>query len=788
MNRPLLLFSIALIMGILTAFYSGSILIIVFFTVIISLILIFLKRQLGLKGYLVAGIITFFLLGTIEYLFVSSSIENRFSGFIGENVSLRGYLVSEPDIKEQKITYVMKTYEIAAEEDIKEVKGKVLVTVLRGENSKIYRYGQELEISGVLRLPKGSRNPGGFDYSRYLAGAGISATIFSREYNIRLLGSVKRNILIKSGLFLRERIVSVVNSSLPKQQAGLLNGMLIGHRDGLEDNVQEAFSNAGLSHIMAVSGSNIVFIIFPLAFFFKRIGVRKNQSNTIIILILILFVYITGFSPSVVRAVIMAVIVLTAQIIKREPDVFTSIALAAVILLLYNPYVLFDVGFQLSFGATLSLVLFYKIIKEKLSFSFIPKLLTDLLAVTFAAQIGVLPITAYHFNKISVISVFSNIFVVPLTGVITVLGFILAIVGQISLLFSKLIGLFCNTLLTFILYVTKISSELPFAALKLATPGIVLILTYYTAAFYFLWYRPIHRPEKRIKPVYCVMIFMLIIGSFFIYKILPGRLEAVFVDVGQGDCTFIKSHTGKTILIDGGGSGANTGSGSDIGENTVIPFLFDYGVTSIDTVIATHGHEDHIGGLLYVLGEMNVRKLIIPDIFDKKEFKKLIDMAGRRGIPVYKCSKGDMIRLDSKTYLEVIHPVRNFKIDKSYSNNSSLVLKLKYKAISILFAGDIEMEAEDILLEDKSDLKADVLKVAHHGSLYSTSEAFIDSVRPEAAVICVGNNNFGHPGMGTLDRIRNNNIEIFRTDECGAVMFASDGEKISVRKTIGEMK
>ena len=210
--------------------------------------------------------------------------------------------------------------------------------------------------------------------------------------------------------------------------------------------------------------------MLPLIFIFKKLRVRHNIAGILTIAFLIMYTYITGFEPSVLRAVIMGIVMLLGKILMRETDVFTTISFSALLLLIYSPYMLFNIGFQLSFAATLSLVLLYKRIKQLLSFKFLPGAVADVLSATIAAQVGVLPITLYYFNKLSVISLLSNLLVVPLIEIITILGMIMAVLGQISIVFSQLLGFVNCFPLSFVLYVTRISASLPFATVRLATP------------------------------------------------------------------------------------------------------------------------------------------------------------------------------------------------------------------------------------------------------------------------------------------------------------------------------
>jgi competence protein ComEC len=782
MKRPLFLFAISIIAGIVSGQVSRSYLFVIL-TVILIILGVFLIN-IKFKGllYIFIGIIIFYSVGAIEYLYTDNSNTDKFIDFAEKEIVIKGVVNSEPDIRESKVIYVIETSEIKSGKSIYKMKGKILLTTLKDDLGQVFGYGNNIEINGQLSIPKGRRNPGGFDYKNFLAKSGISATIFASKDNIKVYEGIKQNVFINVGSNIRNGIINVINKSLPTDQAGLLNGMLIGYKAGLSKEVQGNFSDSGLSHIMAVSGMNVAFIVMPLVFLFKKFYIKQKIANSIIIVLLILFVFIAGFSPSVVRAVIMGIVILIGQMIRRESDVITSMSLAAIILLIYNPYTFFDIGFQLSFAATFSLVLFYKNIKGMLNFKYIPGFLADLLAVTLAAQIGVYPLIIYYFNKISVISVISNIIVVPMVEAITIIGFIMAAVGQVNIVFSQLIGYINCSFLTFILFISKNIINLPFAVIKVTTPSGGLVFSYYIVVLYFLWLKPKYKLKVR-KKYYAAVLF--VIAVIIIIRIAtPKSLEVVFIDVGQGDSELIRTASGKTVLIDGGGYNSTTNPDSNIGDTTIIPFLLDYGVSKLDIVIATHGHEDHIQGLRPVLQSFNVGRLVLPDWPDETEFNSLLDITKARRIPLSKCEAGDNIKLDDKTSLKVLYPVKGTEEVISDLNEHSLVAKLIYKKISVLFTGDLDESVENVLIKGKADIKADVLKVPHHGSVYSTHQSFLDVVRPSAAVISVGKNTFGHPSPVVLDRLKSFGVKVFRTDQSGAIILRSDGNKIKISTTV----
>jgi len=783
MKRPLVLFSLALMAGIIAASASGSYFLIFSTTLLAISIIIAISRRLPiLVLYISIGTLIFYSAGAFEYLYLSKVNEKRFLEYADEQVIIRGLVDSEADIRELRVLYIIIAKEIECSGKAEKVGGKILLTVMKNADTCYLDYGREIEISGRLTLPKGRRNPGAFDYRRYLAQSGISGLIFADRDNIKAGVNSYGNPLIKSGLAVRRKIINVIDKSLPEQQAGLLNGMLIGYREGLSDNVQEVFSDAGLTHIMAVSGANIAFIMMPLLFVFKKLRLRQIVSNIIVIGILVFFVFVTGFEASVMRAVIMAIVILSGQILRREADIYTSLAFAAVLLLLQNPYTLFNIGFQLSFAATLSLVLFYRNIKSMIKIKLLPGFVSDTLAATVSAQLGVLPITALYFNKVSIISVASNLIVVPVLEVITIAGSLMAVLGQFSITLSRIIGYANCTFLSFVLFISRITADFPYAVIRIVTPSCLILIVYYLLVAFFLWYKPMHKPK--IKPVYYMAVSGAAVIIICVSILLPKQLEVFFIDVGQGDSVFIRTSTGRTVLIDGGGKSSKLNNGSDIGETVIIPFLLDYGVSKLDLVVATHGHDDHLQGLIPVLRDLEVENLVLPDNGNEKEFDILLEISGSKDTKVSKCSRGDTIRLDNKTFLSVLHPVKGFRTINSSLNNGSLVLKLNYMEASVLLTGDIEKEVEELLLKDGAYIEADVLKVAHHGSDTSTTREFLDGVEPKAAVISVGNNNFGHPSASVVERLKDTKIQLFRTDVNGAVILTTNGRKIRFKSMI----
>ncbi|OPX43501.1 ComEC family competence protein [Ruminiclostridium hungatei] len=749
---------------------------------------VILFNKLGKKAGLLFLCLLFFCGGGLLLIKSENKYLLELEEYYGKQISLEGYIDSEVETFPDRLRFVFRADRFGlSSERTGNIDAKLIVNIygLEGSASAVYKkisYRTRLSLRAVLDRPKGAVNPGGFNYQRYLATVGVSGTInILNGRDMEVMGSEPGGMLYRLGFKIKNKVLGIVEKSLDENQAGLLAGMIIGYKDGLGENASEAFRQAGLTHIMVASGMNVAFIILPLMYLFKKIHLGNKAAGLIVIPVLLLFVFVAGFSASVVRAVIMGIIILAGKILMRETDIYTSISAAALILLFINPYTIYDIGFQLSFSATLALVLFYPGIKKAVTLRNMPGILEDTLAATLAAQIGTVPVTLYYFNSLSIISIITNLLVVPLVQIITITGFVMVFAGLVNIQLAVLIGNINNTFLSFVLFVAETSAKLPFASLMLPTPPGWLLFTYYAAVLYIFKGREKLKGKKAfrwaVKASAALSLLLLLAGT-----VLPKPLTITFLDVGQGDGAFIRTARGTTVLIDGGGRDAGSKSAFDIGEAVVVPYILDQGTRSIDLVIASHGHLDHTEGLEAVLRNIRVGRVVLPDT-DGNGFEAIKDICLRKGIRFELCKKGDSIRLDRDTRMEVLNPLAfsEDSLSQQSLNNSSLMLKLIYKNIKVLFTGDSEMPVEERLLDAGTEVAADLLKVGHHGSVTSSGEPFIDRVSPRYAVVSAGEHNkFGHPSQFVLDRFEQRDIKLYRTDECGAVTAKSYGVDIKI--------
>ena len=660
--------------------------------------------------------------------------------------------------------------------------GKVLLRVY-GEEPPL-RYGDLVDVKVALQEPALPNNFGEFNYREYLARQKIFVT---GSVNIDQIDLISRNKQLGLAYFLnylRNRVENSIDSLFNYPCNTLIKAIITGNRKEIPSQWELIFQDAGVMHILAISGLHVGIIAAALFFVSKFIpffGSRKNWSYIIIIVFLLGYAAIAGFRPSVSRATIMFSTMLIAGYVNRPYHLSNSLYLAALILLFYQPLLLFDAGFLLSFTVTFFIIFLKPIIEERISF--LPSFISQPLAISAAAWLGVAPLSAYFFYKISNIALLSNLIVVPLISIILVLGIISVLFSFIFIPCAGVFAIINRVFIRLLIFITGLSTSLPFAFQYIAQPKMFQILFYYffliLLSLTIAYWSELNMIKKKI-------LFWTILTSLVLFLIIPpifsaNTLSVHFINVGQGDSILIQTPEKKNILIDGGGMPYND---FDIGKKVVLPYLRRLGIGSIDMMVLSHPDLDHLKGLVSVLKEMKVDMVIDSGINTQcaiyNEFLSLI--RGDDSIYYYKPGTGDTIRLTPDLEIIVLNSL-NLPVygNESNFNNHSIVLKLLYKNTSFLFTGDIEEKAEINLLNWDNLLKSDILKVAHHGSITSSTECFMEKVHPEVAVISVGLNNFNHPHQDILERLDCCCRRVFRTDCNGTVLIDSNGQKYKIK-------
>lgn len=651
------------------------------------------------------------------------------------------------------------TYKYIVKAKTGQLKNKKFIIYINKNNSKLFKYGDLIKIQGEYSSPQTARNYKGFDYSKYLKTLKIYGIIKIKEAN--LLKENDLNFVLISINNLKQKMIDHANKNMPQKTANLLLGFLIGQKDNIQEDIIKSFRTANLSHILAVSGAHTSYIILGLTYVIAKSKAPRRIGHIITIIILLLFIIITGASYSVIRACIMSIITISAKLFYKKENFFISICVSLFIILIQNPFAINDIGLKLSFLGTIGIIVFNKNITELFIRIKIKESIAKVLSLTFSAQLMIMPITILNFNTFSVTFFISNILASPLLGGIIILGFIAIFVSFVLNPISKILFFVLNLFLELLIFISEIVTKIPGSSILVKTPNLVFAITYYILILFINYFftikkNPIRRFQKKIikictikniKKIIKIIAIILLIISFLtmLAKVINPTLKIYFIDVGQGDSTLIITPKGKKILIDGGE-----------GKNEILlPYLLDRGINKIDYIIISHFDSDHCNGLIEVMEKIKVGKVIVskqPE--ESEEYRNILEIIKRKNIEAYVVKAQDRITIEKDLYINILNPAG--KLEFKDLNNNAIVAKLIYKNFSILFTGDIEKAEENIAQKYKNNLKSTILKVAHHGSKTSTNEKFLKYVEPQIALIGVGENNkFGHPNQQTIEKLKN---------------------------------
>lgn len=642
--------------------------------------------------------------------------------------------------------------------------------------------GDTMSGIGYFRFFDGPRNPGEFDYMTFFNRKSIyGKIILNRNSTIKI--DTSQNIsVIKIVESIQEKIKSIFDEYLDKSTSALMAGLILGDKSNIDPEVKLSFANAGVIHILAVSGLHVGYVLLVLMICTSFFPIPWGWNRLPIILGLLFYLFITGFRPSVVRATLMAIFYVISVIFNRKANLWNIIAAVGFIILCVQPFYLQDIGFQLSFIAVISIVVFLnvskKILPEKMQLVQMKgtgiKFILGLFLVSLGAQIGTLPLTAVYFGKIPILSVFTNIIIVPLVGILVALGFLILMVSGMPLIAVQ----FSNSLwfiAELIKIITEFVSSLRFATIsipQLDWMDIILYLFMLGIMYAFVY-------TKRWG---ILLIGIMSVVSFYTWQwaIHPHKMDIIFLDVGQGDAAIIRFPNQKTMLVDAG----KRFKSKDYGKKVILPVSRYLGIKKFNWVVMSHPHNDHIGGVISVMNEMKVDTLFDTyGDYDSWTYKTILGIAEDKDIFYKRVNRGDIFYPDNKLSILIFAPDSAFATSESNVNNRSIVFKLQYDSVSVLFTGDLEMEGENKLVQFGDKLSADILKIGHHGSITSSTVSFLRTVEPNLAVISVGwKNKFKHPSPIVIKRLEDLNISYHRNDLDRALWLEIDGKKYSRKK------
>ncbi len=754
---------------------------------------------------------------------------SRYTGL--DQISLEGIIDRAPERTQGRIQLLIRSEKVILSNRHIPVEGHLLL-ILKKESGP-FRLGDRLRFLCKLYSPHGFHNPGGFFYERHLAFDRIHIIGFLSDENswVKIGEGFKNPALLRIEDW-RDHIRNFLEKESHPYTSSILKALVLGEQGDISEEVKEHFIVTGIAHLLAISGDHLgivallsfsllIWILKRSEFLILSISVKKLAAGLTIPCIL-LYTLIAGGGISVLRATVMVITFFFAILFDRERNLLHTLALAALLILIFSPSSLFDVSFQLSFLAVLSILylvprILQRVKKEEIPLPLKPsrgrvystwrqtilKYAKLSLLVSAVAIFGTAPFVALHFNRISPIGFITNLFFIPWAGFLIVpISLAASILSFVFYPFAAFLIHINEWITVCLLQGVAFFASCPFASFYVSTPttfGIIL--------FYLLLFFVVHLPKsnRRVVPAHtdtvvptsdhgrkwvrylfvgvCVLL-ALDLAFWNLRGYFQKNLTLTFIDVGHGDSILIEFPKGKKMLIDGGGLHEDR---FDIGKNVIAPFLWKKKIRRIDFLVLTHPDPDHLKGLRFIASHFSIGQFWENGgRTDSESFRQLEETLLREKIERHslnETSSPQVVRGVEISFLNppAERPSHGSLPAPSLLNNSSLVMMIQFKNIRILLAGDIERETEYRMVREGYPLNADILKIPHHGSSSSSTLHLLERVNPSYAILSVGERNIGRlPHPEVLKRYQQLGTKIYRTDKHGAITVTTDGEKIEI--------
>lgn len=647
--------------------------------------------------------------------------------------------------------------------------------------------GDRLWLEGNFSSYEEDSNPGQFDASDYYMSQKVIGML--EEVNVQKVYRPPSSA--KQFLYhIRSAFHHSYGKILGSRYAEIISAVTLGEKGGLENQWKDQYQEGGIAHVLAISGLHISLIGMAVYRFLRKTGCGFVMSSLFSALVLCAYGVMSGNSVSGVRALLMFLLWLGSQVLGRKYDMATALSVTAALLAITNPENIFQSSFLLSFSAISSLAFLYPVLEKTWD---VKNPLGKALLTSLSVNLGTLPCTMYFFCQISPWSIFLNLLVIPLMSVLMSSG----LAASSAAMFSVKLGIFLaapvNLILTGFDWLCQLERCFPSAVFVTGSPSLLRIFLYYmvlAGAIVLLHVFKIRDGSKikyRKLLLRGIWICCTLLCLFLMLYERRTEAEIICLDVGQGDCSLVMLPTGENCLIDGGSS-----SERNIWEYVIEPALKYYGIRTIDYIFLTHADKDHINGVEEYLdsyecgfGDKNIHgisvsTIVLPICENEEDFSELKNLACQKKIKVITVDEGDCIGNGTWSF-SCLSPSKDRLT--GVQNEDSLVLMMTYGKFKMLFTGDLEGQGEENLTGSGWSLKADVLKVGHHGSAAATSEQFLQKVRPQVSVVSCGKENpYGHPSEETIKRLKAAGCTIFSTMESGAISILTDGGSFSVDK------
>lgn len=738
----------------------------------------------------IAVLAAFFVLGMLRFIGFNMLPANDISHLAQENVILQGILREEPQVNGNKtdgyrVRYLVKAVQVkkqATGENTK-VSGNAYINTYVKTEADIPKVdiGDKITAGGKIRLPKSYHNPGQIDVKTLLYTQGITAMLTAGKGGIKI-EAVDTAAFSRWIVKVREHYRQSMESVMPREDASAIFAMLFGGYGGIKSELLEAFTVTGIVHILSVSGSHISLIAAVMAALAGAFRLPRLIAAVLVITTIIIYSILAGCVPPVIRSAIMGGLTFLALAMDRERDARYILLLTGLVMLIMSPLLIFHISFELSFLATAGLLYLAPLLRKFFSQHGCSDFIAAGLAITIAAQIATLPILAWYFNQLSLVSLLANLVVVPIVEIIIIIGLLAGMLALIMPFLGKIVFGIDSLLLGVVYELTRRLASIPFSQIWVPTLNVFYVVIYYMLLGSLLlaenWRNRFVYWFKARRNTLLIGFAMLFIFNLAGFLFCPLEMAVHFVDVGQGDCALVITPHGKAMLFDTGGT---RDSNFDVGERVCVPYLRHYGILEVQAVFLTHAHEDHAAGCKAVL-----RRLNVGHVYTAAEGIESYAGSMKLGLgdevinKITAVQEGRVFYLDG-VKVEVMFAPKLTAATNATGNEISNVYRISYGKASFLITGDMTKEKEKEMLEAGKNPASTVLKAGHHGSDTSSSVEFLQAVNPAYAVFCVGaDNSFGHPKPNVLARYADRSIKIFRTDEDGAVVFHTNGDKMRV--------
>ena len=707
-------------------------------------------------------------------------------------LTMEGIIAEQPERHGLYTRFIVAEVRLLTGEKKNLVAGRVLASTYGTED---FNLGDRVQLSGLLESPPTLDE---FDYAAYLATNDIYSLVYYPEVKpVSKSGGYPVRACLAS---VNERLSVSLAKSLPEPEASLAQSLLLGKRSALSSSVKEAFNKTGTTHLLAISGLHLgILLVALLTILLAILGRRHYLYVWLAMATLWAYAAFTGMNPPVTRAAAMASLFLLAELAGRQKNAPTALAFAAAIMVAIKPTLLWDTSFQLSALAMAGITSLYAPLRLSLA-RIIPSphhtgwhigilnSAADVIAATCAATLAIWPVAANTFGAVSLVGIPASLLTIPILPLAISASAATALVNLASPLVAQPLAWICWLSLQSLVGIVTVLSNIPWASVSLHLPTAVVLCYYgFLTGSLLIWKHharsapeepqaePRNRTQSRSRLRWAIP--PLLIAATLVWSAVAvapdGKLHVVFLDVGQGDAILVISPSGHTVLVDGGGHASETSS--MIGNH--LPFWN----RTLDVVVSTQPHADHIGGLLDIVNRYEVGAVIQSTTdYDSILVEEWRRRLAQHEIPPIKAESGMSLNLDDGTLLTILNPTAHPSTGTSEDvDNNGVVLRIDYGDISFLLTADIRLETERRLVHEGAPLECTVLKVAHHGSKTSSGSQFLTAATPQIAVVSVGaDNSYGHPHQTVINRLLEQGIPLHTTAEAGSIEFTTDGTSL----------